>query len=162
MRPSIMRILVLLFLLTSLGAARPDNFAAKESVAPRNNGAAPRPKRSKPYQIGRASWYGKFFHGKPTASGEAYDMFQFTAAHPVLPLGTYVKVTNLRNGFSIIVRVNDRGPVPKTRIIDVSYGAAQILGLRRQGVERVRLDLVKPAEVAAVPGGKRSGSNPSL
>jgi rare lipoprotein A len=75
-------------------------------------------------------------------------MFQFTAAHPSLPLGTMVKVTNLRNGLWVVVRVNDRGPVPKSRIIDLSYGAAEILGLRLGGIERVRLDLVEPPAVA--------------
>jgi rare lipoprotein A len=71
-------------------------------------------------------------------------MFQFTAAHRQLPLGTWVKVTNLRNGKWILVRVNDRGPVPETRIIDLSYAAAQLLGFRERGVERVRLDIVNP------------------
>jgi rare lipoprotein A (peptidoglycan hydrolase) len=102
----------------------------------------------RPYQVGRASWYGKHFHGRKTASGERYDMFQFTAAHKRLPLGTYVKVTNLRNDRWVIVRVNDRGPVPQSRIIDLSYGAAQILGMRADGVERVRLDIVEPETLA--------------
>jgi rare lipoprotein A len=102
----------------------------------------------RPYQVGRASWYGKKFHGKKTASGEAYDMFQFTAAHPLLPLGSYVKVTNLHNGRWVIVRVNDRGPVPRSRIIDLSYGAAMMLGLRAEGVGRVRLDLLEPTNLA--------------
>ena len=107
------------------------------------------PKPAKPYQIGEASWYGKGFHGRTTASGEPYDMFQFTAAHRYLPLGTWVKVTNLHNGRWVMVRVNDRGPVPENRIIDLSYGAASILEFRRDGVERVRLDLVTPQMVAA-------------
>src|SRR5258706_11829393 len=81
----------------------------------------------KPYQVGRASWYGKQFHGRTTASGEPYDMFQFTAAHRQLPLGTWVKVTNMHNGRWVMVRVNDRGPVPESRIIDLSYGAAEML-----------------------------------
>jgi rare lipoprotein A len=104
-----------------------------------------------PYQVGKASWYGKQFHGKPTASGEAYDMFQFTAAHRNLPLGTWVRVTNMRNGRWIIVRVNDRGPVPTSRIIDLSYGAAQMLEFRAKGIEKVRLDLLpaQPTMVAA-------------
>jgi rare lipoprotein A len=160
MRQLLTRSLVLFCVLTSLGAAQPDNVASKEAPQARGTGT-PQAKAAKPYQVGRASWYGKFFHGKKTASGEAYNMFQFTAAHPVLPLGTLVKVTNLRNGAWIVVRVNDRGPVPKTRIIDLSYGAAQILGLRYQGVERVRLDLVKPAEVATLQG-KYSTGIPSL
>lgn len=103
----------------------------------------------KPYQIGRASWYGKPFHGRTTANGETYNMFQFTAAHRQLPLGTWVKVTNLRNSRWIMVRVNDRGPVPENRIIDLSYAAAQLLGFRERGVERVRLDKVKPETMAA-------------
>jgi rare lipoprotein A len=76
-------------------------------------------------------------------------MFQFTAAHRYLPLGTWVKVTNLRNGRWVMVRVNDRGPVPESRIIDLSYGAASILEFRHEGVERVRLDIVTPQMVAA-------------
>lgn len=104
----------------------------------------------KPYQIGRASWYGKPFHGRTTANGETYNMFQLTAAHRQLPLGTWVKVTNLRNRKWLMVRVNDRGPVPVNRIIDLSYAAAQLLEFREQGTERVRLDIVKPETVAAV------------
>lgn len=100
-------------------------------------------KAPKPYQVGRASWYGKFFHGRTTASGEPYDMFRFTAAHLQLPLGTWVRVTNLRNERSVIVRVNDRGPVIPGRIIDLSYGAAQILDFRAKGIERVRLDVIQ-------------------
>ena len=104
----------------------------------------------KPYQIGRASWYGKPFHGRTTANGETYNMFRFTAAHRQLPLGTWVRVTNLRNSKWIMVRVNDRGPVPESRIIDLSYAAAQLLGFRERGVEKVRLDIVKPETMAAV------------
>lgn len=107
------------------------------------------PKREKPYQIGSASWYGKPFHGRATASGEPYDMFQFTAAHRYLPIGTWVKVTNQRNGRWVMVRINDRGPVPESRIIDLSYGAASMLEFRHEGVERVRLDIVTPQMVAA-------------
>ena len=103
--------------------------------------------RKPPYQIGVASWYGKQFHGKTTANGEPFDMFELTAAHRKLPLGTYVKVTNLRNGKWIVVRVNDRGPYVNGRIIDVSYGAARMLGFYN-GIERVRLDLIKPETVA--------------
>jgi rare lipoprotein A len=76
-------------------------------------------------------------------------MFQFTAAHRYLPLGTWVKVTNLRNGRWVMVRVNDRGPVLEGRIIDLSYGAASILEFRHKGIERVRLDIVTPQMVAA-------------
>ncbi len=130
--------------------------AAMLSAAIAMAGSVPKPPKApestvnspvtKPYQIGTASWYGKQFNGRSTASGEPYDMFQFTAAHRTLPLGTLVRVTNLRNGASLIVRVNDRGPVPKNRIIDLSYGAAQMLGLRARGIQKVRLDIVTPEE----------------
>lgn len=102
---------------------------------------------SKPYQVGMASWYGKQFHGRATASGEDFDMFELTAAHRQLPLGTYVKVTNLRNGKSIVVRVNDRGPYVGDRVIDLSYSAARMLSFR-SGIERVRLDIIHPDTVA--------------
>ena len=101
----------------------------------------------KPYQVGTASWYGKQFHGKTTASGEDFDMFEFTAAHRKLPLGSFVKVTNLKNGKWIIVRVNDRGPYVGNRIMDLSYSAARMLNFR-DGVERIRIDLVQPENVA--------------
>src|SRR5438045_4434962 len=97
----------------------------------------------KTVQVGIASWYGKQFHGRETASGERYDMYQLTAAHRTLPLGTWVKVTNLRNGRWVLVRINDRGPVPQQRIIDLSYSAARVLNMSGQGIARVRLDLVK-------------------
>jgi rare lipoprotein A len=102
---------------------------------------------SQPYQVGIASWYGKQFHGKTTANGESFDMFELTAAHRELPLGTFVKVTNLRNGKWIIVRVNDRGPYVAGRIMDLSYGSARMLGFR-SGIERVRLDVLHPQTVA--------------
>lgn len=105
----------------------------------------------KPYQVGAASWYGKQFHGKTTASGEDFDMFEFTAAHRKLPLGTFVKVTNLKNGKWIIVRVNDRGPYVGDRIMDLSYSAARMLNFR-DGVERVRIDLIQPENVALNQG----------
>jgi len=109
------------------------------------------------YQVGTASWYGKQFNGKTTASGEPYDMFQFTAAHRHLPLGTLVKVTNLDNGRSVVVRVNDRGPVPRTRIIDLSYGAARMIGLPGHGIEPVSLEIVQPATVATVTQSNLAG-----
>ncbi len=116
-----------------------------------------RPKPNpKPFQVGTASWYGEYFEGRPTASGEPYDMYQFTAAHPSLPLGTFVRVTNLRNRRSVIVRVNDRGPVVEGRIIDLSYNAARALRMKSRGIQRVRLDLV-PTETVAM-----SGSAPAL
>jgi len=123
--------------------------AAPATKGPKSTKEGPPSKHGKPYAVGSASWYGKPFHGRATASGEPYDMFQFTAAHRELPLGTWVKVTNLRNGKWLMVRINDRGPVPESRIIDLSYGAAAMLQFRHAGVERVRLDLVTPQVVAA-------------
>jgi len=102
--------------------------------------------KSKAYQVGTASWYGEQFQGKQTASGEPFDMRDFTAAHPSLPLGTLVKVTNLRNGKAVVVRINDRGPVVEGRIIDVSYTAAQALGFKERGVQTVRLELYQPRD----------------
>ena len=99
-----------------------------------------------PYQVGKASWYGGLFQGKATASGEDYDMFDFTAAHRELPLGTFVKVTNLKNQKSVIVRVNDRGPVTPGRIIDLSYSAARTLDMRQKGLQKVRIDIVEPRQ----------------
>lgn len=108
-------------------------------------------REQRPYQVGMASWYGKQFHGRATASGEDFDMFELTAAHRQLPLGTYVKVTNLRNGKWITVRVNDRGPYVEGRIMDLSYGAARMLSFR-DGLERVRLDVIQPETVAQARG----------
>ena len=101
--------------------------------------------KSKPYQVGTASWYGELFQGKPTASGEPFDKRDFTAAHPSLPLGTLVKITNLRNGKAVVVRINDRGPVVDGRIIDVSDSAALALGFKERGVQKVRLELYQSA-----------------
>jgi len=125
------------------------NAAAKK--AKKQATAAKTVREPKPYQIGLASWYGKQFHGKSTASGEDFNMFELTAAHRELPLGTYVKVTNLHNGKWIIVRVNDRGPYVSGRIMDLSYGAARMLNYR-SGIERVRLDIVQPDTVASARG----------
>lgn len=95
---------------------------------------------------GVASWYGNDFHGRPTSSGEAYDMNLMTAAHRTLPLPTYVEVTNLSNGRTAIVRVNDRGPFhdPDSRIIDVSYAAAVKLGMVGSGTAPVRVRALEP------------------
>jgi rare lipoprotein A len=91
-------------------------------------------------ETGVASWYGKKFHGRTTASGERYDMHDMTAAHPTLPFGVHATVTNLENGRSVKVKINDRGPFVKGRIIDVSYAAAKKLGIVEQGVARVRVE----------------------
>ena len=94
------------------------------------------------YQIGMATWYGLPFHGRDTASGETFDMFRLTAAHRGLPLGSYVRVTNLKNHRWVVVRVNDRGPLPPSIIIDLSEAAAELLGIKQQGRTLVRLDPV--------------------
>lgn len=94
-------------------------------------------------ETGVASWYGQEFHGRPTSSREIYDMNDLTAAHRTLPFGTYVMVTNLANDRSVVVRINDRGPFAKGRIIDLSYAAARVLGLVGPGTAQVRLDVLK-------------------
>ncbi|HZU08981.1 MAG TPA: septal ring lytic transglycosylase RlpA family protein [Pseudacidobacterium sp.] len=96
------------------------------------------------YQIGRASWYGEDFQGQQTASGEDFDMNKLTCAHRSLPLGSLIRVTNLRNHKSVVVRVNDRGPMPQNRVVDLSYAAARFLGFSSKGTAPVRLDLVNP------------------
>ena len=93
---------------------------------------------------GTASWYGKKFHGRRTSSGEPYDMFAMTAAHPVLPLPSYVRVTNLDTGKSVVVKVNDRGPFLHDRIIDLSYLAAHKLGIAAHGTGRVEVRAIIP------------------
>ncbi len=145
MRRVLTQSMLVVLLASSLGAApgQQSSNTAKQSPAPSKK--APK-QLLKPYQVGNASWYGKDFHGRETASGEPYDMFRFTAAHMTLPLGSWIRVTNVRNGKSVIVRVNDRGPVVPGRIIDLSYGAAQILDFRARGVARVRLDVVQLPE----------------
>lgn len=93
--------------------------------------------------IGLASWYGQEFQGRPTSSREVFDMNDLTAAHNSLPFGTYVMVTNLENGRSVVVRINDRGPFVKGRIIDLSYAAARVLALVGPGTARVRLEVLR-------------------
>ncbi len=96
-------------------------------------------------RTGMASWYGGKFHGRKTASGQTYNMHAFTAAHTTLPMGTQVRVTNLANGRSVIVTINDRGPFAHGRIIDLSRAAAKYLGFINQGTARVRVTHYKPA-----------------
>lgn len=136
----------------------PDGDATE---APGPLGTDKNPKIGKPYQIagrwytphadpdytevGYASWYGPQFHGRDTANGEVFDMNQLTAAHRTLPLPSYVRVTNLSNGRSVVLRVNDRGPFAKERILDVSRRGAQILGFEQKGVQKVRVELVDPS-----------------
>jgi len=97
-------------------------------------------------KVGYASFYAHRFHGRATAYGETYDEQALTAAHPSLPLGTRVRVTNLANGRSVVLRINDRGPWTKNRLIDVSYAAAQELRFVRQGLARVRIEVVAQAD----------------
>jgi rare lipoprotein A len=95
-------------------------------------------------QRGAASWYGKRFHGNRTSSGEAYDMYKMTAAHPTLAIPSYARVTNLANGKSVVVRVNDRGPFHAGRIIDLSYAAAARLGYLQAGSAQVEVESIVP------------------
>src|SRR5262250_1705705 len=145
MRKQLAHGLAVVLSIVSLGAAQKPNSSGSEharSNVTRNAKQAGK----KAYQVGVASWYGEYFDGKPTASGEPYDMYDMTAAHLTLPLGSYVRVTNLRNGRAVVVRVNDRGPIVAGRIIDLSYGAATALGYDKRGLQKVRLDLVKPIQ----------------
>lgn len=101
------------------------------------------------YQLGVASWYGKFFQGRTTASGEPFDENQLTCAHRTLPLGSVLRVTNLRNNKSVIVTVNDRGPVPESRVIDLSRAAAEALDFSDQGLAPVKVELIGPRDELA-------------
>ncbi|MEQ3725157.1 septal ring lytic transglycosylase RlpA family protein [Alcanivorax sp.] len=100
---------------------------------------------------GKASWYGQKFHGHRTSSGESFDMYQFTAAHRSLPLPTYARVTNLDNGKSLVVRVNDRGPFHEDRIIDLSWAAAVRLGIEQSGTGRVRVEAISSQQQPSGP-----------
>ncbi len=155
MQRSIAHGLAIVLSVVSLGAAQ--GPASSESVHPHPGGtqhvttiALKKPAKAKPYQVGTASWYGSDFDGRLTASGEPYNMYDLTAAHPTLPLGSWVRVTNLHNGRAVVVKVNDRGPVIPGRIIDVSYGAARALQFKSKGLQRVRLDVVPEPEAMAM------------
>jgi rare lipoprotein A len=102
-------------------------------------------RESKEVHYGVASWYGGEFHGRPTSSGEVYDMYQLSCAHNTLPLGTVVMVTNIENGRSLELKVNDRGPFVKERILDISYAAAQMLGMWEKGTALVKVEVVSLA-----------------
>ncbi|WP_299426491.1 septal ring lytic transglycosylase RlpA family protein [uncultured Meiothermus sp.] len=103
---------------------------------------APLPPSVRSIQQGWASWYGPRFHGRLTANGERFNKFHMTAAHRTLPFNTRVRVTNLQNGRSIVVRINDRGPFIRGRIIDLSFEAARQLGMHRQGVIQVKVEIL--------------------
>jgi len=158
MRKRIAHGLAVFLCVAGLGAAQGNSGSDHDRISPARQhkrkpatkSAHMNVKRARPYQVGTASWYGSYFDGKETASGEPFDMYDLTAAHPTLPLGTMVKVTNLRNGRTVVVRVNDRGPVVEGRIIDLSYQAARELHLEHQGIQTVRLDLVSEPQTVAV------------
>ena len=159
-----------LFALSGCGlhkALMPDEIASSGAPAQSTRGKVPakRYKKSRPYtvmgktyyptdsasgynEIGIASWYGRDFHGRPTATGETYDMYKLTAAHKTLPLGAVVKVTNLKNGKSVVVDVNDRGPFVDGRIIDLSYSAAKAIDMDRDGISRVRVSTIRDVPTA--------------
>lgn len=117
---------------------------AAPSAKPAAASAPVKPAPTKPvhhwYQFGKASWYGEDFNGRQTASGETFNMNDLTCAHKTLPLGSLVRVTNLRNQKSVILRVNDRGPMVEDRIIDLSYAAANLIGMH--GIAKVRLEVI--------------------
>jgi rare lipoprotein A len=119
---------------------------APPELAPAPPPAPPEPvveeQRKPPAQSGTASWYGQWHHGRRTANGEVFDQGAMTAAHPTLPLGTRVRVTNLRNGRTITVRINDRGPYVRGRVIDLSKAAATALGFKEKGLAPVAIELL--------------------
>lgn len=140
-------------------ARPPPNLDAIPDAVPRNeplhrfanrtyvalgNTYTPKTERRTHREEGLASWYGRRFHGKKTASGERYDMYAMTAAHPTLPIPSYARVTSLANGRSVVVRINDRGPFHSKRVIDLSYTAAHKLGYLGQGSARVRVESIDP------------------
>ena len=106
------------------------------------------PSEHRVIQVGNASWYGDAFHGRLTANGEIYDRDGFTAAHPTMPLPSYARVTNLRNNYSMIVRVNDRGPYASNRVMDVSRRVAEALDFKRYGTAKVKVEYVGRASLA--------------
>lgn len=142
------------------GAQAPANLDAVPDAVPRDeplhrfanrtyavlgNTYTPQAERRAHSEEGLASWYGRRFHGKKTASGEVYDMYAMTAAHPTLPIPSYARVTALDNGKSVVVRINDRGPFHSKRVIDLSYTAAHKLGYLKRGSTRVRVESLDPA-----------------
>ncbi len=134
---------ILLPTLLVLGACSAGN-ARRPSLASRGGVLSASLHPSGRTQIGEASWYGRDHQGKKTASGERFDAGDFTAAHPSLPLGSEAKVTNLENGRSVVVRVNDRGPYVEGRIIDLSRSAARQIGITQEdGTARVKVEPIR-------------------
>lgn len=145
--------------------AVPDAVPRKEALLPYANrtyvalGKSYTPQTTRqPYsQEGLASWYGRRFQGRKTSSGEPYDMYAMTAAHPTLPIPSYARVTSLASGKSVVVRINDRGPFHSKRIIDLSYTAAHKLGYLKHGSTRVRVESIDPdhydTQIRTLPDG---------
>ena len=142
-------VLVLAMAVTGCSSAGRGPVPSSERSDPRGGVSIPAPPSSPAapprIQTGRASWYGPPHHGRKTASGEIYDMNQLTAAHRTLPLGTRVRVTNVGNGRSVVVRINDRGPFIDGRIIDLSQAAAREIGAIGAGVVSVQLEVLEAA-----------------
>ncbi len=133
--------------MVTLGTSNPFNSTAE---------AAQRGGHTKKRRVaateGAASFYSGQFHGRKTANGETFSKDQLTAAHPSLPFGTWVRVTNLSNGKDVVVRINDRGPFVKGRIIDLSAGAAKEIGIMQSGVVQVKLEAIKALPTAFISG----------
>src|SRR5215472_1895811 len=139
--PSLTGCLLVASLLSSCtGVNGPRLVPSAGGQPPERSGAEPPPLAG--VQVGIASWYGKEFHGRLTANGETYDMYQVTAAHRTAALGTYALVTNLENGQAVRVRINDRGPFKYNRILDLSYAAARQLNLVQPGLARVKVEFL--------------------
>jgi len=137
--------------------ARPAPTLAEIPYGVKGETHFPIQKTSEFQQEGLASWYGKKFHGRLTANQEVYNMNALTAAHKTLPFNTRVKVVNLDNGREVVVRINDRGPFVKDRIIDLSYQAGQELGILKQGMARVRLSIANAPSASKASGGAEKG-----
>ncbi|MBA5636200.1 septal ring lytic transglycosylase RlpA family protein [Duganella sp. LX20W] len=150
----------------------PPNLAEVPDAEVRNDPLLPRSNRpyvvfgktytpitdDQPYvQKGIGSWYGKKFHGQRTSSGELYDMYKMTAAHPTLPIPSYARLTNLATGAQVIVRINDRGPFHSNRAIDVSYTAALKLGLLGKGSHELQIERILPAEIDRMLAARAAG-----
>jgi rare lipoprotein A len=138
------------------GSGETRGALAGSGLPPADSWVAAPPDVSKFHQVGEASWYGKKFAGRRTASGERYDMLALTAAHRTLPLSSYVRVTNPANGKSVVVRINDRGPFRGHRIIDLSLAAASALDLQGSGTGRVELQGLSSADAQAAAASQQA------
>ncbi len=155
--------LVALALTFPLGTVRADALLSRPTAVapPAVPATSPTPKLIEDLQAekkvpanllkGVASWYGSVFHGRTTASGEKFNMYDLTACHPTLPFGTLIRVVNVRNHKSVVVRVTDRGLLYDGRVLDLSYGAARKLGMINNGLARVKIQVLKLDEPIAQP-----------